>query len=188
MTTLFINACVRPESRTVILAQEVLKHLSGDIQEVKLAEENLLPFDNEMLLLKNELLLRGETQHSLFRYARQFAAADNILIAAPYWDLSFPALLKNYIESICVVGLTFAYDEEEKPYGMCTAKKLIYVTTAGGPIVSEHYGFGYIREVGRLFFQIPSIECFFAEGLDLKDANVDEIMDKAIEEIRTALG
>ena len=186
--TLFSNACVRPESRTVILAREVLKYLDDTVEELKLEEESILPFDHERLQLKNELLMKGDTNHPLFRYARQFAAAETIVIAAPYWDLSFPALLKNYIESIGVVGLTFAYDEEEKPYGMCNAKKLIYVTTAGGPIVSEYYGFGYIREVGRLFFQIPSIECFFAEGLDLKDANVDEIMDKAIEEIRTALG
>ncbi len=47
-----------------------------------------------------------------FRYARQFAGADEIVIAAPYWDLSFPSVLKVYLEHICITGITFQYTPE----------------------------------------------------------------------------
>ena len=49
----------------------------------------------------------------MLRHARQFRDADIVVIAAPYYDLSFPSALKNYLEAICCVGLTFYYDENE---------------------------------------------------------------------------
>ena len=60
----------------------------------------------------------------MFELARQFAAADQIVIAAPYWDLSFPAALKQYFEQINVLGITFAYTPEGVPKGLCRARKL----------------------------------------------------------------
>ena len=47
----------------------------------------------------------------MFRYARQFAAADKIVIAAPLWDLSFPAQLKVYLENIYVTGIVTKYSD-----------------------------------------------------------------------------
>ena len=40
-----------------------------------------------------------------------FADADDIIIAAPYWDLGFPAQLKTYIENIYVTGIVSAYND-----------------------------------------------------------------------------
>ena len=40
----------------------------------------------------------GALDDPLLDYARQFARADQILIAAPCWDLSFPAVLRAYLE------------------------------------------------------------------------------------------
>ena len=42
--------------------------------------------------------------HEMFRYAKAFAEADEILIAAPFWDLAFPAILRNYIEKYLRAG------------------------------------------------------------------------------------
>ncbi|MGN0989033.1 MAG: NAD(P)H-dependent oxidoreductase [Eubacteriales bacterium] len=36
----------------------------------------------------------------MFSYAKQFESVDVIVIFAPYWNLSFPASLKTYIENI----------------------------------------------------------------------------------------
>ena len=41
----------------------------------------------------------------MFRYARQFAEAEEIVIAAPFWDLSFHAKLKIYLGQITISGL-----------------------------------------------------------------------------------
>ncbi len=99
-------------------------------------------------------------------------------IAAPYWDLSFPAILKQYLEHVCVVGLTFCY-ENDLPKGLCRAKKLYYVTTAGGRIVSEEYGFGYVKALANNFFGIHDCRLIKAENLDMFDSDADLIMKKA---------
>ena len=41
--------------------------------------------------------------------------ADEIVIGAPYWDLSFPAALKTYLEHCCVCDVTFHYTQEGRP-------------------------------------------------------------------------
>ena len=47
--TLYINCCVRKESRTNRLAKVVLQKLGKDYTELKLYEENLRPLDLEKL-------------------------------------------------------------------------------------------------------------------------------------------
>ena len=49
---------------------------------------------------------------------------DIIVIGAPFWDLSFPAILKIFIENIYVTGLVTKFGENGKPVGLCKAKKL----------------------------------------------------------------
>ena len=106
-----------------------------------------------------------------------------IVISAPYWDLSFPATLKTYIEAINVVGLTFIYNEDGHPEGLCNAKKLVYITTAGGKIISDEYGFGYIKELAQKFHGIKDIEYIKAEELDIIGADIEGIMSKAEKKI-----
>ena len=138
---LFVNACIRPDSRTLLLAQEVLRQLDGEIEEVRVSEENLLPLNRELLEKRNELLAARDFSAPMFAYARQFAAADEIVIAAPYWDLSFPSVLRIYLEHITITGITFQYSPEGIPEGLCRAERMIYVTTAGGPIGGRNLGF-----------------------------------------------
>lgn len=110
--------------------------------------------------------------------------ADEIVLAAPYWDFSFPAALKLYIESVTIRGLTFQYTPEGRPVGLCRAKRLVYVTTAGGPIVDQSFGFGYIESLSRLFYGIPSVLCYQAENLDIVGADVDGILSATLLKIK----
>ena len=119
----------------------------------------------------------------MFKYAKQFASADVILISAPYWDLSFPAILKTYFENINVNGITFSYSEKGYPVSLCKAKKLIYITTSGGPIISDDFGFGYIKSLAKNFYGIADIAYIKAEGLDIFGANIQEILEKAKKDI-----
>ena len=82
---LFINACVRPGSRTLRLARRLLAHLDGKVTELELQREELPPLAAAALEGREALLRRGETDAPAFRYARQFAEAEQIVLAAPYW-------------------------------------------------------------------------------------------------------
>ena len=113
----------------------------------------------------------------MFDLGKDFANADTIVIAAPYYDLSFPAMLKQYFEQINVLGLTFTYSETGIPKGLCRAKSLYYVTTAGGPILSDDFGYGYVKALANTFYGIDAVYQIKAEGLDVVGANVEEILN-----------
>lgn len=183
MNILFVNACVRPGSRTKQLADYLLEKLEGTVTEVDLGKEDIQPLEQETLEQRNALLAAGQLDAPMLRYARQFAAADAIVVAAPYWDLSFPALLKAYVEAINVTGVTFVYTEEGRPRGLCQAKKLYYVTTAGGPILSDDYGYGYLESVCRMFYGITEAHQIKAQGLDIVGADAEAILEKARVEV-----
>lgn len=176
---LFINACIRPESRTLHLARHLLGKLDGDIQEVTLENEKIPALTGKSLALRQELLASQQFDDPMLRYANQFRQADIIVIAAPYYDLSFSSCLKNYLEAIACVGLTFYYDEQEVAQTLCRAKKLYYVSTGGGEL-KKQFGFEYVKAMVHEFFHIPEVVGFFAEKLDLVASDADTIMEQAI--------
>ena len=111
---LLVNACVREESRTLRLAERVLAHLDGEVTEINLEREKFLPLGAEALAQREEILQSGALDAPMLRLAHAFAAADEIVIAAPYWDLSFPAAVKTYFEHITVTGVTFSYGADAR--------------------------------------------------------------------------
>ena len=48
----------------------------------------------------------------MFDPAHEVAQADLVVIGAPYWDLTFPAALKVYLEWASMLGITFRYAQE----------------------------------------------------------------------------
>lgn len=175
---LFVNACVRTQSRTCDLAKHLLGKLTGAVTELNLDQEKISSLDRILLAQRNSALSTGDYGHPMLAYARQFAEADTIVIAAPYWDLAFPALLKTYLESVTVSGVTFRYNEHGIPVSLCRAKRLFYVTTAGGPIQWD-FGFPYVEALARGFFGVGEVICFKAENLDIVGADVPAILSEA---------
>ena len=181
---LYIDACVRKNSRTRRLADCLLNTLNAPHTRLRL-EECVFPTVDEAFLEKRDRLLReGDFDNPVFAYARQFAQADEIIIAAPFWDLSFPAVLKSYLEQINVVGITFRYTPEGIPEGLCRAERLYYVTTAGGDFFPEQYGFGYIQALAQNFYHIKDVKLIKATGLDIEGAPVEIILRDCEEKIR----
>ncbi len=179
---LFINACVRPSSRTFELAKYVLSKIDGSVEEITLYNEQLLPLTLSQIEIRNNASKTKDFSNEIFSLAKQFANAETIVIAAPYWDLMFPAVVKNYFENITVNGLTFAYGENGIPYGLCKAKKLIYITTAGGPII-YNFGFDYVSALAKNFYGINDVQLVKAEKLDVYGADVSSIIEKAKNEL-----
>ena len=216
---LFINACVRKESRTKRLADAVLRKLQEDaecavkplndaeiqedaessaesqakiqedaksspeIQELRLEDVDFPVADEAFLQKRDALLAQRKYDDPMFDLARQFAAAEEIVVAAPYWDLSFPAALKQYFEQINCMGITFEYTPEGYPSPMCRAKKLHYVTTAGGAFVPEEFGFGYVKALSQGFYGIDDVDLTMAVGFDIVGADEEKILKEAIDKI-----
>ena len=184
MNILFINACVRPDSRTLILANHLLTHLDGDVTEVNLEKENIQALNRNTLEYRDTCLHYGKFNDPMLSYAHQFAAADTVVIAAPFWDMSFPSSLKNYIEAITASGITFTY-VDGIPHGLCKGKKLYFVSTSGGPFFPE-FGYNYVKTMAQGFYGIGEVSCFTAEFLDIIGADTEGILSKAKAEIDAA--
>ena len=183
---LFIDACVnRGISRTEQLAQALLKEMNQngeyEIETLNLEDEDLKLFTGKESALRESLTRAGNFEGPLFTYAKQFAAADRIVVAAPYWDFSFPARMKCYLEQICVTGLTFTFSSKGIPGGLCHADSLHYVTTSGGSIWELNLGYEYLEKLCKVYYGINETVCYTAEGLDIEGNSVEEIMKEAEE-------
>ncbi len=182
---LFINACVREGSRTKRLADALLSKLDGEVRECCLKDVVFPIADEAFLQKRDELLSKESFDDPMFDLANEFKDADTIVIAAPYWDLSFPAALKQYFEQINAVGITFRYTPEGVPEGLCKAKRIYYVTTAGGDYVPEEFGFGYVNALAQGYYGIHDVRLIQATGLDIIGADTEKILGDAISSIES---
>ena len=175
---LYINACVRTESRTDRLARALLNKL-GDFEEVRLTDMDSKPLNEERLDYRTAQLEKRNYSDRIFKLSKQFAEADLIVISAPYWDGQFPAILKIYLENIYSIGIVTEYDENGCPRGLCRAEKLYYVTTAGGSY-DQRFSFDYIDYLAKNIFGIKETELIYAEYLDIEGNDAEEILSEAI--------
>ncbi|MDL2206878.1 NAD(P)H-dependent oxidoreductase, partial [Eubacteriales bacterium OttesenSCG-928-N13] len=183
MKLLYIDACPRAEdvSRTSMLCRAFLDeyvnmHPDAQIEHVRLVDLGLLPFDGDMVLRREARKAEGRLDDPIFDMARQFADADRILIGAPYWDYSFPAMLKIYIDHISVGKILFDYTEDGQPFGLCKAERVCYVVTAGSPIDPGDWGAGYIEALFRELYGIKRFDQVRAEGIDIIGWDVEGIL------------
>ena len=136
---LFVDCCISyrgDRSRSHALCEAFLEsykkaHPAEDIEVVNLQRMALKPFDQFSTDDRNALRNVKAFDAPIFKLARQFRRADRIVIGAPLRDLTFPAMLRIYIEYICVREVTYHYE-----YGVCKgdcmAQKLAYLTVSGG--------------------------------------------------------
>ena len=185
-TVLYVDCCIRREqSRTKRLADAFLSALPSDcrVEHLDLMAEDLSYFKDSYFAQREQLLAAGERDHPRFRYAHQFAEADLIVMAAPFWDLDFPALLKVYIEQVSVDGITFG-STEAGLRGLCRASKLVFLTTRGGFYTGDAMEMGsrYLDAL-HTFFGIGAYTCIAADGMDVAgfdaEASLAAAMQKA---------
>ena len=172
MKLLFVNGCISQrgeESRTLVLARSFL-----DAWQARHPEE----------MLNDRDALAGIRcfDAPVYDLARQFRAADRVVVAAPFWDLTFPAALRTYIEYISANGLTYHY-EADGCHGDCRAEKLAYLTSGGDLEQPESLGVLYWKQLCAMF-GIPAFSYVFAGGLDLDPAKTEEILTEACEKAR----
>ena len=125
---IFIDACMRAGSRTRRIATPIIAELGKrySVETVDLTR-NIYPVaDNYTLEDRNQGVVPAEDVD----LAKRIAAAVRIVIAAPFWEMSFPSALKVFFENMSLFGITFDSNEKEC-YGLCKAEKVMYITSRG---------------------------------------------------------
>ncbi len=169
-TLLYINACIRgKESRTGFIASKIISKLkdSYQIDEIDLSTSLLPPINAEHFEARGY----GNYPPLAIEYAKSFALADRIVIATPFWDMSFPSVLKVFFENISINGITFKDNDDHSTTGLCRASKIMLITTRGMEIEDHSpldQGTSYLKALGWLW-GIDEITVVSAIGMDMCD-------------------
>ena len=182
---LMIDCCIRGEqSQTRKLLEQFTAALPACWQQERLLleEENLSCLTGAYFQARERLLAAGKLEHPRFRYAHQLAQAELVVVAAPFWDLSFPALLKVYIEQVCVDGITFGSGHGGL-VGLCRAKDLVFLTTRGGIYTGDDMEMGsrYMEAMSR-FWGIDHYHCVAVDGMNMSRFHQGDLMQRAAAE------
>lgn len=180
MTVLFVNAAFRENSRTNALAQKYLATLQDKLETVNLGEEDIHPLQKISLEKYCKDSRNHDFDDAMYRYAKQFAKADEIVIAAPFWNFGLPAVLHAYLELVCTQGLTFDLNKAGEYYSLCQAKKLVLILTAGGNVPENDCAISFIRILCKEFWKIEDVRYYYADGIDLVGANVNAKLEAVI--------
>ena len=180
---LFINSTPKlvENSNTLKMAHEFLNSYKEENKDAQVTTLNLYEEDIKFLDLEtlNKMFGPEKEELTMMKYAKQFADADVYVIAAPMWNLSFPAILKAYFDYVSIAGVTFKYTPQGA-VGLLNDKKAIFVSSRGGKYdegmganfeMGERYvrailGFFGVSEISTISMELASV----LQGEDFKNA------------------
>ena len=190
MKLVVINACVRQgESRTLQIAEPVIRALAERFETVRydLPEmEGVVPLTPALFAARGA----GDVPAWAAAAAREIAAADRILIAAPFWDMGIPAVLKAFFEQTSLFDVTFT-DDGTTCVGLCRAPKVLFITTRGMDIPTgdaREQATPYLRALGTLW-NFGELTTVAARNMDYvtpgeAQARIDACVEEALALVR----
>ena len=173
---------MRAGSRTQRIATPIIEELRKryNVETVDLTKNQYPVADNYTLEDRNQGIVPAEH----VALAKKIAAADRIVIAAPFWDMSFPGALKVFFENMSLFGVTFDSNNKEC-YGLCKAEKVMYITTRGMDIATGdplEQATPYIKALSHLWGW-GGLTVISARNMDYSTPEeIDARVSKAIEE------
>lgn len=192
---LVINSNPKPTEMSfgLRLGEHYLTALQADadvqIERVNLYEENIPLIDGTVLDAWGKAAageaLSAEQTSTLGRMneiLEQFIAADVVVFITPMWNLSFPTLLKAYIDNVVIAGRTFKYTAEG-PKGLLGGKKVVHIEARGGvysegPTTGLRFTDSYLQTIMG-FIGITDYENVVVEGMAATPDRAEEILASA---------
>ena len=176
------------------IAANKTAHISDTVTTVDLYHDDIPLIDADVLSAWEKLRLGHESNVTpeehvklsrLTELSDQFVAADKYIFAAPMWNMSYPPMVKAYIDGAMVVqGKTFAYTEHG-PVALLRGqdKKAVILEASGGqylgtPMEAHTSASNYLK--GMLnYIGIDDVEVITAEGMAQMPEQRDEIIKVA---------
>ncbi len=183
---LFINSCFNYDrSRTLYLTKKIFEKFNiddrFDFEEVRLKDMHLLPLSEEKLKARFDYTNKHLFDMDMLTYSKKLLSADIVVIAAPFYDFSYPSILKLFIENVSMPNLMYNYTNDGFE-GHARGRKFIYITTRGANLPdSEDFGFLNLDRMFKLFgFKETQLIGF--GGTDFYKEPLKEI-DKLVEKL-----
>lgn len=156
MTVLHINSSARLiDSNTRIIGQYLVDALQQPVISRDLAQQPLPPIssqdlidvhgscDSQRVSLQEQLSLSDSLIDEL-------RSADTLVLAVPMYNFGIPAALKQWIDAICRVGVSFKYSEQG-PVGLLGVERAFIITSSGGTPIGGDMDFAspYLEHICR---------------------------------------
>ena len=198
MKILQINSSARAEnSHSTRLATALVERLRTNQPQATLTVRDLGRTPHPMLdEAALQALFTPSEQHTPEQAARvaqddaliaEIQAADVLVLGVPMYNFGVPAQLKNWIDAISRVQVTFRYTEKG-PEGLLTGKKVYVALTRGGlyrntpndsqtPYLQTFFG----------FLGMTDVQFVYAEGLAMGPEAEQDALASALSQIEQAL-
>ena len=170
-----IDACIRGEaSRTGRIAEPIIEKLAQryEVTRFDLTKMDIAPLTPETYAQREA----GVVPAWAVEAAKTLAEADRIVVVAPFWDMSFPAVVKVFFEHTSLFDITFT-DNGRTCVGKCKCEKVMYITTRGMNIPT-----GDAREQGSSYLHALSELWDLGTVLTVAAWNMDYSTPEEIEE------
>lgn len=206
---LYITANSKPEklstSKTVgryFVNRFIAKNPDYIVEELDLYTE-YIPEINHIIFTKRAEPVSGaeydklsekdkETVNRINALCDQFISADTYVIAAPMWNLSYPSVLKRYIDCIILNDKVIKVSPEEVT-GLLDDKErtMVYIQSSGGKypkLLSGKFNHGieYFEDLFK-FLGIKRFEKILVEGVDDPDIGREKAITKACQDIESII-
>lgn len=202
---LYITANSKPEqmstSKTVgrrFVNKFISKNSDYTVEELDLYKEYIPELNYKMFKCRAELVsgseyeaLSQEDKKAVDRVnqlCEQFLSGDTYVIAAPMWSVSFPSILKRYVDCIVLNNKVIKVSEEEVE-GLLDDKErnMVYIQSSGGIYPKllggkVNHGVAYFHDIFK-FLGIKKFEKILVEGVDMTSVGKDKALKIADEDI-----
>ena len=166
------------------------QHPDDEVKHIDLFETYIPVIDKDVLTgwgkMSNGETLTDDEQMKVSRLSdilEEFLSADKYVFVTPMWNLSFPPVVKAYIDAISIAGKTFKYSAEG-PQGLLTDKKYYTFNHVVDIILKDlllifEMGDRYLRTI-MTFLGVPSYETIIIEGHNAEPHKTEEIKATSI--------
>jgi FMN-dependent NADH-azoreductase len=158
MTILKIDSSARLQgsnSRTIshYLSEKLVAQLNSKVVDRDLVKQPLPLISATDLMdlhASNESASASFQQHLTLSNTliQELMDADTLVLAAPIYNFSVPAVLKQWVDYVCRAGITFKYGNTG-PEGLTNIKRAFVITSSGGVPVGSPMDFasGYLEQI-----------------------------------------
>jgi len=196
---LYITANPKPENLSVSkkIGRKFVDRVSEfgvvtelDLYDMYIPTTNYKYFESRASLVKGDeyLALTTEEQKDvgiIDSLANQFISHDIYIIATPMWSLSFPSVLKKYLDCIDINGKLISITDN-KVEGLLNDKErhMVYIQSSGGDypqIMARqvNHGLTYFKDIFK-FLGVKGFHPLLIEGTEMESIGVESAMEKSI--------
>lgn len=130
MKVVVIYAHPNPRSFNAAILDVVKEELSKRDAEVRIKDLYAMNWNPVLSAADFEGYHKGTIPADIQNEQADISWADTVIMIAPVWWYSVPAMLKGYVDRVFSVGFAYVYTSSG-PRGMLTGKKGLVITTSG---------------------------------------------------------